>query len=80
MSKTKVKVVLNHSGVRSLLRSPEMLQICKDYAYSAQSRLGNGYEVTYRVGKGRANAQIKAVSFRARIANLRNNTILKAMK
>lgn len=79
MSKSKVKVVLNSVGVRNLLKSQEMLQICKDHAYSAQSKLGDGYEVTYRTGKKRVNAEIAAVSSEARRENSKNNTILKAV-
>lgn len=75
-----VKIVLNRSGVKELLRSPEMQQICKDYAYAAKSRLGTGYEVTYMVGKNRANARIEATTMGARIRNIRNNELLKALK
>lgn len=76
----KVKVKLDRAGVRKLLKSQEMLQICKDHAYSAQAKLGSGYEVTFMTGKNRANAQIEAVTWRAKLANIRNNTILKALK
>lgn len=75
-----VKIVLNRSGVKELLRSPEMQQICKDHAYAAKSRLGPGYEVTYMVGKNRANARIEATTMGARIRNIRNNELLKALK
>lgn len=79
MSKTKVRIVLNRSGVKELLKSDAIMQVCKDYAYSAQASLGDGYEVSYRAGKNRANAQIKAVSRKAKLQNLRNNSILKAL-
>lgn len=80
MGKSDVKVVLNRSGVRELLKSEEMMQICKGYAETARGRLGDGYEVTCHVGKNRVNAEIKAVSFGARKENLENNTILKALR
>lgn len=80
MSKTNVKIKLNRTGVKSLLKSEEMMQICKDCAHSAQAKLGDGYEVSYRVGKNRVNAQIKAVSLKAKLQNLRNNSILKALR
>lgn len=80
MVKVKVKVKLNRAGVRSLLRSNEMLQICKDHAYAAQSQLGEGYEVSYMVGKNRCNAEVAAVSRRAKKENLKSNTILKAVQ
>ena len=57
MSKSDVNVVLNRSGVRELLKSEEMMQICKGYADNALGRLGDGYEVTCHVGKNRVNAK-----------------------
>lgn len=76
----KIKVKLNRSGVRALLKSAEMMQICKDHAYATQAALGDGYEVTYRTGKNRANAEVAAVSREARRENRRHNTILKALR
>ena len=75
MSKAKFK--LNRKGVRQLLRSEECMQMCKKYAYSVQSRLGDGYEVTYRTGKNRVNAEVAAVSNKALLENLRSNTIIE---
>ena len=71
---------LNSQGVRELLRSPEMMGICKEYADKAQSKLGDGYEVTTHTGKTRVNAQIKAETYKARKDNAKNNTILKALR
>lgn len=76
----KVKVVLNRSGVREMLRSDEMVQICREYADAAQSRLGEGHEVTCRKGKNRANAEVAAVSRKAKKENVKNNTIMKAVR
>ena len=76
----KVEVKLNRSGVRQLLRSDEMLQACKDQAFSARSRLGDGYEVTFRKGKNRANAEIAAVSPKAVKENKKHNTLLKGVR
>ena len=67
----KVKVVLNRSGVREMLRSD---------ADAAQSRLGEGHEVTCRKGKNRANAEVAAVSGKAKKENVKNNTIMKAVR
>lgn len=77
MSKAKFK--LNRKGVRQLLRSDPCMQMCKKYAYSVQGRLGDGYEVTYRTGKNRVNAEVAAVSNKALVENLHSNTILKAL-
>lgn len=76
---SKVKVILNRSGVRALMQSPEMQKICTDYANAALSKLGSGYEVTSMVGKTRCNAEIAAVSRAARKENAKNNTIMKAV-
>lgn len=76
----KMKFELNRDGVRELLRSPEMMNICKGYADNAIGRLGHGYEVTTQTGKNRVNAQVAAVTFQARRENSKDNTILKAIR
>ena len=74
-----VEFKLNREGVRELLKSQEMMNICSDYANNAQGRLGEGYEVTTMTGKNRVNAEVRAVSYKARKENNRDNTILKAV-
>lgn len=76
----KVKFQLNRAGVRELLSSSEMEQICMSYAGNALSRLGAGYEVGSYHGKNRVNAEVRAESFQAKRENLKNNSILKAVK
>ena len=71
---------LNSQGVRELLQSQAMMGICKEYASKAQSKLGDGYEVTTHTGKTRVNAQIKAETYKARKDNAKNNSILKALR
>lgn len=75
----KVKFELNRSGVREILRSPEMMDVCKGYADKAQQTLGDGYEVTTHTGPNRVNAMISAESYAAKRENLTENTILKAV-
>lgn len=77
---SKLKVTLNKDGVRQLLRSDEMMDVCQSYASAAVSYLGDGYETSTNVGKNRVNAEVAAVSFKARRENLKNNTILKAVR
>lgn len=74
-----VKFVLNRSGVRDLLRSQEMMDVCKGYADNALSRLGDGYEVTTHTGSNRVNAMVSAESYSAKRENLTDNTIIKAV-
>lgn len=75
-----VKFELNTEGVKSLLQSPEMMEVCKKHANNALARLGNGYEVSTHTGKTRVNAQVEAVTYKARKDNSENNTILKAIR
>lgn len=79
MAKKHVRVTLNKKGVRELLRSAEMMQICAEHANRALQSLGDGYEVTTRTGKNRVNAEVRANTRRTLIDNARNNTILKAI-
>lgn len=76
----KVKFQLNTEGVRQLLTSPEMMAVCKEFADKASSSLGAGYEVTTHTGPKRVNAEVAAVSRRARKENSENNSILKALR
>lgn len=73
------KFELNSEGVRDLMRSAEMMSICKEYANNALGRLGGGYEVTTHVGQNRCNAQVSAETFKAKRENLKNNSIIKAV-
>ena len=75
-----VRIELNREGVRELLRSDEMKSICEGHANAALTRLGDGYETSSMVGKNRVNAEIKAVSYKAKKDNMENNSILKALR
>lgn len=77
---SKVKIVLNRQGVAELMKSPEMMEICRDHADATRASLGDGYEVTTHVGKNRVNAEVAAVTYKAKRDNLENNSILKALK
>lgn len=76
----KVKFELNREGVGELLRSAEMLGVCKQYAEQIKSRCGEGYIVDpYPGGKTRVNVAVKAESPKAVHDCLKNNTLLKAV-
>ena len=79
MSSRITKFTLSSAGVRRLLKSEEAQALVKSYADDALQSLGEGYEISTRKGKFRANAEIRAVSYKARKDNLQNNTILKAV-
>lgn len=76
----RVKIKLNRAGVRALLRSDEMRQICAEQAQDIAKRCGSGYEMDSYVGKNRVNAMVWPESAEARQDNYHNNTILKALK
>lgn len=75
----KVEIVLNPAGVRELLKSDAMMQICKQHANRAVAALGDGYAVNTHVGASRVNAEVTAETFLARRDNMKNNSILKAL-
>ena len=66
---SKVNFKLNKAGVRQLLRSQEAMNVVTGYAYSMQSRCGEGYEVTYMTGKNRVNASVAPMTAEARRDN-----------
>lgn len=78
MSKTKFQ--LNRKGVAELMKSKEMQGILTEYASGVKNRCGDGYEQDIRVGKNRANAMVWAESSKAKRDNMKNNTILKAVR
>ena len=77
MSKGKFK--LNRSGVRELMKSSEMLEICTEYANDIRDRAGEGYEVSQHIGKNRVNASVIAATRSAMQDNYKHNTLLKAL-
>ena len=77
---SNVKIKLDRRGIRKLLRSQEMQHCLNSIAFSAASRLGEGYEANYYTAKTRAVAEVAAVSQKARKENSDTNSILKALK
>lgn len=76
----KMKFKLNSGGVRELLKSQEMQSVLNEKATGIKNRCGEGYAQDVYVGKTRANAMVSATTYQAKADNLRNNTILKAVK
>jgi len=79
MSK-KIKVTLNSAGVRELLKSDKMMDICSEQASAILNRVGDGYEMDTYVGKTRVNAMVSASTYQAKADNMNNNTLLKAVR
>lgn len=72
--------VLNQAGVAALMKSPEMQAILKEKATAVRTRAGEGYEQDLFVGKNRANAMVSAATVQAKRDNMKNNTLLKAVR
>ena len=77
---SKVKFILNRKGVSQLLKGEEIQTVLESYGTDIKKRAGEGYDMNSRVGKTRANTMVYADSIRAKRDNLKNNTLLKAMK
>lgn len=77
---SKITIRLNRSGVRRLLKSPEMQNGLASLAFAAQNRLGEGYEASYYTADTRVVAEVSAESYAARKENADTNSILKALK
>lgn len=78
MAKNKFK--LNHAGVGQLLKSAEMQNVLTNKATEIKNRAGEGYAQDIYVGKNRANAMVYAKTYQAKKDNLKNNTLLKAVR
>lgn len=76
----KVTIVLNSAGIKEILRSEEVQKLVKGYADEIQQRAGDGYESSIHIGPLRARASVKAMTRKAKQDNLKNNTLLKAMR
>lgn len=79
MSK-KTKVVLNSKGIREMLKGEEMQALLKERATEIANRAGEGYEVDVHTGKTRANASVYTTSKKVMRDNMKNNTLLKAVR
>ena len=77
---SKMKFKLNGAGVAELMKSDAMQVVLDDKATAIKNRCGDGYEQDIYVGKNRANAMVTATSYKAKKENLKNNTLLKAVR
>ena len=77
----KVRIELNEAAIRQqLLKSSATEQMCKEHAEQIANRCGEGYETETYMEPTRVVAKVYADSFPARRDNLKNNTILKAVR
>lgn len=75
-----IKVKLNHSGVREMLKSAEMQSLLAERAQAVVNRLGDGYAADPYVGKNRANVSIHPETAKAFRETYKENSILKALR
>ena len=73
------KVELNDDGIQELLKSTKKKKILTDYAANATKSLGSGYAFDTMVGKTRANADVHAVTYKAKRDAIDNGSIYKAV-
>ena len=76
---SKVKIELNRSGIRQLLKSEEMGQMLKQQAEQVRARCGSGYSTDLYQASSRVIAGLFAETAEAAKQNSRENTLLKAL-
>lgn len=76
---SNVRIVLNHAGVRELLRSADIQAAVDEVADGVMERLGDGYGRDRYLGKNRCNTGIFPVTSEAVRDCLKHDTILKAV-
>lgn len=75
----KVKIELNSSGIRQLLKSEEMGQMLKQQAEQVRAQCGSGYSTDLYQASSRVIAGLFAETAEAAKQNSRENTLLKAL-
>ena len=78
MANSKFK--LNYAGVGQLMKSAEMQNVLEEKATAIKNRCGDGSGQDIYVGESRANAMVYPDSYAAKRDNMKNNTILKAVR
>lgn len=76
---SNVKIVLNSPGIRELLKSAEIAEVCKEQADAVAGRAGEGYVVEQRNYPERTGYVVSTETYEAVRDNLKNNTLLKAL-
>ncbi len=81
---TKVKIELNHDGIRELLMSQPIAKECEKAAEGIASRAGDGFEVLpmrkMGFGGGRVGYAVHADTYAAKLEEAENKTLSKAVR
>lgn len=75
-----MKLVLNSEGVRALLQSDALRDVCEEYADGILQRAGDGFKRDTRIGRYRVKVAVKTDGPAAYYKNLKDNTLAKAMR
>lgn len=78
MSSFKLK--LNSDGIRELMKDPGVMGICENVAGNTLNRCGAGYAMEKKTYTTRGGFIVYPDCADAFYDNLRNNTLLKALK
>lgn len=71
---------LNKKNFRQVLTSPEMQAAITEVTQNINERCGKGYEMSVNKAKKRVHAMVFPKTRKARKDNLKNNTLLKAVR
>jgi len=81
---TKVRIELNHDGIRQLLCSDEIAAECEKAAQEIAARAGDGFEVKERrivgYGGGRVGYAVYTATQEAREAEAEDKVLSKAVR
>lgn len=73
------KIVLNSSGIREVLKSDEIAEMCREEAEKIRNRAGEGFAVEVRNYPERTGYAVYPETEEAFYRNLNKNTLLKAI-
>lgn len=77
---SNLRIELNSDGVKALLKSPEMMGICRELANGIANRAGDGFELSEYTGRNRVNVSVHAETKEAMQACLKDNVLVKAVR
>ena len=82
---TKVKIELNHDGIRELLMSQPIANECEKAAEKIAARAGDGFEVLpartmHYNNSPRVGYAVKAATYEAKVAEAEDKVLSKAVR
>lgn len=79
MARSTIRIELNRSGVRQLLRGDDVKAELKRRAEKIAAAAGPGHKVNSSVGANRARAEVVTDSFAARYNEATNRSLTRAL-